>query len=185
MRDVNLAAYQPNYYQKSAFMKALNGAIESEFALLFESREELFRELHIETAEKLLYLWERSVGLTENPPLTLAERRSRVLARFRQLDATTPARVKAIAESYARGEVEIVEDFANYTVIVKFVNRIGKPDNMEGLIKQLRAIMPAHLVVDFVYPYRTWRDVLESGLTWGEILEAGHSWEDLMNKEEL
>ena len=185
MRNVNLAAEQPKFYQKSDFMKALNGALESEFSHLFADIEELLKELRIETSEKLLYLWERSVGLQENPPLSLAERRSRVLARLRQLDATTPARVKAVAESYARGEVELTEDFANYSVTVQFVNRYGKPENMEGLSKQLQSIMPAHIVVNFLYLYRTWDTVLHAGKAWEEIYDSGYVWEDLMIKEVL
>lgn len=181
MREVNLAAYQPKYYSKSAYMQAINRALEEELSRLVETIDAMLSELRVETANQWLHLWERSVKLPENPNLTLEQRRSRVLARLRQLEASTPARIKAIAESYARGEVELLEDFANYVLTVQFVNRIGKPDNMEGLSAQLRTLLPAHLEVEFVYPFRTWDAVSETGKTWGEIADAGLTWDDLMN----
>lgn len=185
MRNVDLAAYQPRYYRKSALMAGLNAGLEAEFARLLNGVDALAKELNIQTAADYLGLWERSVGLPENPALTAEERRSRVLARLRQVDATTPERISVIVQSYARGDVEVVENFAAYTVMVKFTNRIGKPDNMAGIIEQLERIMPAHLAVTYVYPYRTWDDLQNTGKTWGQLYEAGHTWRDLMEKEAL
>lgn len=56
---------------------------------------------------------------------------------------------------------------------------------MDGIIIQLKLIMPAHLAVEFEYKYRTWRDVLNSGKTWRDLLESGYTWNDILNKEAL
>ena len=45
--------------------------------------------------------------------------------------------------------------------------------------------MPAHLAVSYVYPYRTWGELKDTGKTWGQLYEAGHTWRDLMEKEAL
>lgn len=185
MREIDLSAYQPRYYRKSALMHGLNAGLEAELLLFVSDVDALADELHISTAVDYLGLWEKSVGLPENPSLTIEERRSRVLARLRQVDTTTPERIRVIVRSYARGDVEVIEDFAAYTVTVKFTNRIGKPDNMAGIIDQLERIMPAHLYVTYVYPYRSWGDLKSTGKTWGQLYDAGYTWQDIMEKEDL
>ena len=185
MRDVDLSVYLPQYYRRSALMAGISAGLKAEFGRLFGGVDALARELNIKTASDYLGLWERSVGLPENPSLTAEERRSRVLARLRQVDTTTPERIRVIVQSYARGDVEVIENYTAYTVTVKFTNRIGKPDNMAGIIEQLERIMPAHLAVSYVYPYRTWGELKDTGKTWGQLYEAGHTWRDLMEKEAL
>jgi uncharacterized protein YmfQ (DUF2313 family) len=181
----NLSEYQPVYYKKSEVMSAVNDALNAEFERLKAEISKISDESNILTATEWIDKWETSVGLESNTNLTLEQRRSRVLSRYRQIGATTKERVKAIVEAYTRGEVVIVEDSANYKIYIKFTNIIGKPDNMDGIIIQLKLIMPAHLAVEFEYKYRTWRDVLNSGKTWRDLLESGYTWNDILNKEAL
>ena len=183
MYKVDLSAKQPLYYKKSALMAGINGGLEGEFGRFHDSIEKLTRELNINTAVECIDLWEQSVGLPVNTDLSIESRRSRVLSRLRQVDTTTPERIKVIVQSYARGDVEVIEDFARYTVEIKFSNRIGKPDNMDGIIEQLDRIMPAHLAVTYIYPYRAWEDLKKNGLTWGQLTAV--TWKDVMEKEAL
>lgn len=185
MRDIDLGAYQPAYYKKSELTRCLNAALEAEMRRLFAYADDMAAEARVETSVNWLGVWERSVGLPADTDLTIEQRRSRVLAKLRQMDTTTVERIKIIASSYARGEVEVIEDYTKYTVIINFVSVIGKPDNMDGLIEQLRRIMPAHLAVNYVYKYRTWGEVLNTGKTWRELYEAGRTWKDIMEKEAL
>lgn len=181
----SLSKYQPVYYKKSELMKTINNALEKEFDRLKAASEKISDESNIMTSTEWIEEWERSVGIETNINLTLTQRRSRVLSRYRQIGATTKDRVKAIVEAYTRGSVDIIENSANYTVLIEFTDIIGKPDNMEGIIEQLKTIMPAHLAVEFKYKYRTWRDVLNTGKTWRELFDAGYTWNDILNKEEL
>lgn len=181
----DLAKHQPLYYKKSKIMQAINGALCTELDRLKAAADDISLESNINTAKDWIAVWEASVGLSPNTELTLAQRRSRVLARYRQVGSTTKARVSAIIEAYARGEVEITENSAEYTVTVKFIDTVGKPDNMDGVIEQLKRILPAHLSVEFVYKYRTWREVLNSGKTWRDLKDAGYTWNDILNKEDL
>lgn len=181
----DLSKYQPIYYKKSELIRAVNSALNAEFLRLESAAESISKELDIFTTDERIEDWEDSVGLKHNSNLTLEQRRSRVLARYRQTGATTKARVWAIVEAYARGKVEIIENSSEYTVLIRFIDIIGEPDNMAGITAQLKQIMPAHLKIVFEYKYRTWQDVLNSGKTWGELYSAGYTWNDILNKEEL
>lgn len=179
----DLAKHQPNYYKKSDVMHAINMALNAEFDRIFEYIAQASRELYIENADAWLETWEKSVGLNSGDSLTTEQRRSRVLSRYRQIDAATPERIKTIVQSYARGDAEVIENHAQYSVTIKFTNRTGKPDNMSGIIEQLSRIMPAHLSVVYVYPYRSWGEVLNTQKTWRDLLSAGYTWRDIMEKE--
>ena len=175
--------YLPNFYEKSTVVQSVMNSIGNEAEACAGMAGKLFYELHAATAERYVDLWEQSVGIPVNTDLTVEERRSRVLARLRQIDATTPERIAAIARSYSRGDVEIVENFSEYIVTIRFVNRIGKPDNMSGLIEQLNQIMPAHLQVNYEYPFRTWGQIADLKNTWEQI--SAYTWEEIMSKEVL
>lgn len=181
----DLAKHQPLYYKKSKIMQAIDGALDTEFDRLKAAAADISLESNIQTTNDWISVWESSVGLSHNTELTLEQRRSRVLARYRQVGSTTKARVVAIVESYSRGNVEIVENSAEYTITIKFIDTVGKPDNMDGVIEQLKRIIPAHIAVNFEYKYRTWREVLASGKTWRELKDAGYTWNDILNKEDL
>lgn len=182
---VNLLKYQPVFYKKSAFVKAINSVIETELNLLQEARKNMILEARASTAVKYLPIHEASVNLKPNLNLTIAQRQSRALARKRQMDTTTKERIKVIVESFVNGEVEVIEESAEYTVTIDFVSIMGQPDNMEGIIEQLDRLMPAHLLVNYKYKWRTWAALYESGLTWKEIYEKGYTWRDLMEREVL
>ena len=185
MSRVNLATYQPKFYKNSEFMAVLNGVIESELELLKTARIQMKSEAMARTSEKWINTWENSVALPSDTGLTLAQRQSRVLARLRQMDTTTVERVKIIIESYANGEVEVVERYTEYIVEVNFISLRGIPDNMNGIIEQLNRLMPAHLQVIYNYKYRTWGEVLQTGLTWREILNRGYTWRDILEEDML
>lgn len=182
---MQLSKYQPSFYRTSGVMRCINAALEKELERLQAAAESIRTELNISTAVERISDWEASVGLTPNDNLAIESRRSRVLARYRQAGAATKARIKSIVESYARGSVEIIEYSSEYTVLIRFTDKIGIPDNMDGIIEQLGRIMPAHLAVNFEYKYRTWQQVLDTGKTWGELYNAGYTWDDILNKEEL
>lgn len=185
MSRVNLAVYQPQFYKNSEFMAVINNAVEAELERLQAERDKMKKEAIAETAEDYLEVWERSVALPSDTDLSVSQRQSRVVARLRQMDTTTVERVKIIVEAYANGEVEVTENFSEYTVTVEFVGLLGRPDNMEGIIEQLNRLIPAHLQVNYSYKWRTWGDVLNSGKTWGELVDAGYTWRDLMEREVL
>lgn len=185
MNRVSLSDNQPKFYRKSDFMANINSAIEGEFMSLLEYIENARAEMRVSSATDMIEEWETSVALAHMSALTLSQRRSRVLARRRQLSTTTVERIKAIISSYVGGTAEVIEKYAENTLMIEFVDIVGVPDNMNGLMEQLRRIVPAHLLLEYNYKWCTWRDVLNSGMTWGDIKNTGATWQDVKESEVL
>jgi hypothetical protein len=63
--------------------------------------------------------------------------------------------IEEVAASYSNGEVEVIENPATYSFIVKFVGTRGLPPNMADLTVTIEEIKPAHISFTFEYVYRT------------------------------
>ena len=103
----------------------------------------------------------------------------------------TVALVRQVAESYANGQVAIldspygytydlvrnVEGPPAYTVVIRFVDQYGVPSAMDALKRALRAIIPAHLAIEYEVLYLYW-DVLDAQtLTWDQLDALGLAWD--------
>lgn len=146
----------PLYYNKSVFLNSVAGALDKEVDLLATNREELKKQFIVDTATYTLPKYEEEYGLAINPEgLTIEERRSRVKARMRSVGTVTKELIKIVAESWSNGEVEVIEDFSNYSFTIKFISSIGVPTNIEDVKSAINEIKPAHLAVTYEFRYRT------------------------------
>ena len=87
----------------------------------------------------------------------------------------TKQMIENVAKSYSNGEVEVIENIADYSFKVKFVGSKGIPDNMADLTLTINEIKPAHLSFCFEYTYNTWNDIAD--MTWDEA--SVYTWEQL------
>lgn len=169
-----MLSYAPLYYRSSALYNALLASQGSELDLLGENTGEVRDQFFVETATWGLRYWEQEYGLTPRPDLTYGERRSRVKGKLRGVGKVGVELVKAVAEAYSNGEVEVAFDG---DIIITFVSIRGIPTAMEVLKQQLAEIVPAHLTVYYVYTYLTWNEFdllsaeLQESMTW-DSLEA-------------
>ncbi len=116
-------------------------------------------------------------------PVAVEQRRANIKAKIRGCGTVTKALIKNVAESYVGGEVDVIEDSANYTIIIKFISTYGVPTQIEDVEKVLREIIPAHLDLKFDYlyityntlatQYATYDELSSAGLTYGQILTNG------------
>ena len=81
--------------------------------------------------------------------------------------------MKNVAQAFSGGEVDILENFSDYSFIVQFIGIKGIPKNMQGLIDMIETIKPAHLGYSFKYTYTVWNFL--SKLTW----QNNKTWDDL------
>lgn len=178
-----LIDYVPNYYDELLESRELLSAEDAEFARLNASIDDLLLQFNVSTATWGLREWERICGITTDVNKTLGERRSNVKARLRGAGVVTAEHIKNVADGYYGGETEIVERFAEYTVVIKFTSSYGVPTNIEDLQAVLREIIPAHLAIEYEFKfvtydilkrtYATYNDVLATGLTYSELTTNG------------
>ncbi len=165
----------PDYYSGNTTMTELQSVLTTNINTLASSLDETINECFIETASALLSRYEAIYGITVDVTKSDIFRRERIKAKIRGVGTVTKQMLIDTAASYSNGEVEVIEDAANYSFIIKFVGTKGVPANMPDLTLTIEEIKPAHLSYTFEYVYNTWDDV--SSMTWDEA--AAYTWEQL------
>ncbi len=137
--------------------------------------DELEQESVINKAgAKGLGIMELEFGLNQTV-VDIEERRERLKAKLRGSGTTTPQMVKNIALAFDCGDIDIIFIPSEYKVKIKYVSKKGVPKNENDFKKAIQDIMPAHLVLEYLYTYTTWNFIkLEtwnnlSGFTWQEV----------------
>ncbi|AGX43270.1 YmfQ family protein [Clostridium saccharobutylicum] len=156
---VDLNKYVPPIIYKN--MKAIYDAQGAQLGSIYYYMNDLINQCFIDTATWGLTYWEEEYGIETNLNYSYEERREIVKAKMRGQGTTTKKMLKITAEAFSGGEVNIIEENANYSFIVQFVGVKGIPCNMQAFINMLEDIKPAHLAYSFKYTYTNW-DYLDS-----------------------
>ena len=122
-----------------------------------------------------------SVALTTDKSISYEERRERILAKKRGNGTTTKAMIKNTAEAFSGGEVEVIENFSDYSFIVKFVGIKGIPKNLTLFKNMIEEIKPAHLNYELAFTYTVWSMVMATDNTWNDF--SSKTWVELMTYE--
>lgn len=92
-----------------------------------------------------LDLWEEAYGIPRDPAFGEEKRRSRILAKIQGTGMTTVWKLKAIAQSFWSGGVEVVEHYADYAFEIWFLGTVGPIEDEMGLKSVINELKPAHL----------------------------------------
>lgn len=95
-----------------------------------------------------LELWERAYGITVDPTKTLEERRAAILSKVRGQGVPTVQLIQSVAQAYAQGPVEVVEQPGEYRFAVAFIPDPARLVDAAALISALNEVKPAHLAMD-------------------------------------
>ena len=154
----------PDYYDKNVTMQTLQTLLSEVTDDLENGLSSTISECFASTASGLLSRYEQLLGLEVDVSKPDDFRRERIRAKISGVGTTTKEMVKNVAGSYSNGEVEVIEDAANYRFVIRFVGTLGIPGNVADLKLTIEEIKPAHLAVEYEYIYNTWGDV--AALTW-------------------
>jgi uncharacterized protein YmfQ (DUF2313 family) len=94
-------------------------------------------------------------------PKDLDERRSIIKSKLRGYGTVTKTFIQNVTEAYANGDVEVIEDYANYKIIIRFVNRYALPRDIDKIKEIIREIIPAHLDIEYITAHLLIRDIHE------------------------
>lgn len=178
-RGVEMLTYLPRYYLTSTVMRSLVQAEGAELDALGEAVLAVLDQCFVNTATWGLDTWEKELGLSVAPAQPDAERREKITSRLRGYGTATIALTKAVAESYDQGSIDVIEDFAGYTVTIKFVDTLGIPANIDDAKAALRAVVPAHLAIAFEYNYTTWDELDGFNRTWDAWDAENLTWDEI------
>lgn len=175
MDSSTLLGYMPSYYRTSTVIQNINNANAIELTIFEEKLTDVLNQFFVSTATFTLERWEKEFGVEINNNLEVDFRRSRIKSKLRGSGTVTITLIKNVSEAFANGEVDIIEDNANYQFTVKFVGNKGIPPNLQDLKDSIERIKPAHLKVLYSFTYTTWGEVkviiwaqVKVG-TWGEL----------------
>lgn len=169
---IDLMKYLPMYWHEIKEMQALQHTLGIEVSELQCAVASTLDQMFVPTATWGLTLWEKELAIETNKTLSDEFRREIIMAKMRGTATTTKALIKSVAVAFSNGEVEVIEDNVKYVVKIKFVGTRGVPANLEDFKKMLSQIIPAHLVIEYVFTYMTWKEFNSYDKTWKQ-------WEDL------
>ncbi len=136
--------------------------------------DDILLQMWPDTATWGLTQWEKAAGL-ETPNASTEVRKSRILAKLRGYGSVTKDMLQNVALSYYQGDIDVTEVPRESKVIITFVNQIGQPPGVETLKAALAEIIPAHLLLEYIWQYRTWNEL--TGMTWSYL--ATKTWNEI------
>ena len=178
-REANLLEYLPSFYHNSDVIKSFMESNSIEVDTLKAYIEDLSKNLYVKTATWGLDLFEEELGLVTDKSISYEERRERILAKKRGNGTTTKAMIKNTAEAFSGGEVEVIENFSDYSFIVKFVGIKGIPKNLTLFKNMIEEIKPAHLNYELAFTYTVWSMVTAKSNIWNDF--NNKTWVELMS----
>lgn len=168
--------YLPWYERKSVVFNEILNTYGKEFRRVEQDLDVLVRNMFLDTAIESLDIFERDLGIQTKKDLQYDQRREQISSRnIASFDQTQEDTIKAVAQAYSNGEVEVNPTDIDGMYEIKFVGAKGVPNNIEGLKQALDIVIPAHLGLTYTFTYNPWEFV--SSMTWGDCLDK--TWNDL------
>lgn len=165
--------YLPSFYYQSEQVNNIQSSLEVEDLQLKQAIEELLNQLFVGTATWGLDSWEKMLGLKIDKTESYENRRARIKTRLRGVGPFNKSMVKNLCKSFTNGEVEVIENNADYSFTIKFIDVKGIPGNIDYLKNAIEEVKPAHLNFSFEYVYNIWNSLKTK--TWNEL--GSKTWE--------
>ncbi len=147
----------PAYYYDDPNTGAILTALDRAGDRFLAAVDDYLQQLDVATATWALPLWEARYGIVPAASDNDADRRSAIMAKMRGRGTTTPELVQAVADAWENGAVKV--DETPYAVILTFVSALGIPKNISELIRAVRAVIPADMLIEYDFRYLLISDV--------------------------
>ena len=86
-------------------------------------------------------------------------------------------KLKNIAKTYECGDIEVIQNYSSYSIIIKFVSILGIPKRLSDLKKAIEKVVPCHLGISYDFKYNTLNDL--TPYTLQEFVSKGLTLDDL------
>ena len=182
---VDLINLLPRFYRGLKEMQQIQSTLQQELTAAEDYIKDILAQMSLHSATWGLRLWEKELGLETNESLSFTMRREIIRAKMRGSGTTTKKLVTEVAQSYSYGEVTVTEVNEIYTIKITFVGEKGIPANLAALKRALREIIPAHLVVQYVFTYLTWDEFDAYNKTWDEWDALNLTWDEFEKYSEI
>lgn len=179
----SIVEHMPHYIANSEVANNICSPIDIEIIKAELLIAEYTKQFVISTATFTLSRYEEQYNLPINPlGITIEERRSRVKAKMRSQGAVTKQMIRNVINSWTNAEIDIIEDYANYSVTIKFIDTVGIPSNVNDIYKAIDEIKPAHLNFIYEFKYNTVKDVRLKNWTVKELADKSKTVKQLIEE---
>lgn len=135
-------------FRRSPQFAELQKAFGNQATLIEEARDDLFRQLHVDTATWGLVLYENAYGISVNNAVSISDRRTRIKSKMRGVGVTTVDVLRDIAADFNNGRAVVQEFPAEYRFLIRLINPLGLPPGLDSLRAAIEELKPAHLAYD-------------------------------------
>ena len=140
--------------------------------------EEIVNNAYIKDMnEEALTRIEKEFKIKSTNDMTLEERKEYLLSILRGIGVTNVEKLKTIAKTYECGDIEVIQNYSSYSIIIKFVSILGIPKRLNDLKKAIEKVVPCHLGISYEFKYNILNDL--TPYTLQEFVDKGLTLEDL------
>ena len=140
--------------------------------------EEIVNNAYIKDMnEESLSKLEKEFKIKPDGEMTLEDRKDFLLSILRGIGVTNVEKLKTIAKTYECGDIEVIQNYSSYSIIIKFVSILGIPKRLNDLKKAIEKVVPCHLGISYEIKYNTLNDL--TPYTLQEFVTKGLTLEDL------
>lgn len=103
--------------------------------------------------------YERFMELDYKNGWSLQDRKDRIIYTLLSKNIFTPHVLKEQAKTFTNGEIEVIENYNDYSFIIKFTSVVGIPSNLDNFKNFIHINKPAHLNFSIEFRYNTHNQV--------------------------
>ena len=103
--------------------------------------------------------YERFMELDYKNGWSLQDRKDRIIYTLLSKNIFTPHVLKEQAKIFTNGEIEVIENYNDYSFIIKFTSVVGIPSNLDNFKNFIYINKPAHLNFSIEFRYNTHNQV--------------------------
>lgn len=171
----------PRFYDSIREFNELVKVDAKHLAIMDDWVEESVDQTFIETATWFLPRWEEVFGIPTDASKPIDQRRSIIKSKIRGAGVTTVDMIKRVASSWFNGDIGVTEE--GLKVIIEFNSSFGVPSNIADAEKYLKEIIPAHLLVEFVFLYVSYTMLQDQYATYADIAADNITYSGLLVNE--
>lgn len=103
--------------------------------------------------------YERFMELDYKNGWSLQDRKDRIIYTLLSKNIFTPQVLKEQAKIFTNGEIEVIENYNDYSFIIKFTSVVGIPSNLDNFKNFIHINKPAHLNFSIEFRYNAHNQV--------------------------
>ena len=174
-----LTQYVPKrYWENDDVQKFIYEKLSKRLNWLEGIFEEIVNNAYIKDMnEESLSKLEKEFKMKPTNDMTLEDRKTFLLSILRGVGVTNVEKLKNIAKTYECGDIEVIQNYSGYSIIIKFVSILGIPKRLNDLKKAIEKVIPCHLGISYEFKYNILNDL--TPYTLQEFVTKGLTLEDL------